>query len=283
MDWDRLTLRLNHGFGRIRCPEGWSLRPGWGWTLADCDFWLVWAGRGWMKLGQRRIRLRPGVCLWMRPGVRDYEAQQEPSDRLGVTFCHFDLLDSDGQPIREHDRLPAEAHEVSDLSLFEAVARRVIELRMAAALRDEDEGGPTQRLARTLLKGLLMELEAGPLEEEQPTLSGTQRLHHEMALRAAAQISEDPASLPSMAELARRSGYSPDHFGRIFRRVIGMSPQAYAVEARVDRARRLLSESAMSVGQIAAALGYADVHFFSRQFKSKTGRSPRDYRQRPGP
>jgi AraC family transcriptional regulator, arabinose operon regulatory protein len=80
-------------------------------------------------------------------------------------------------------------------------------------------------------------------------------------------------------ELARETGYSPDHFSRVFKQVTGQTPQALKVQARLERARQLLTESSLSISMIANALGYEDVFFFSRQFKEKTGRTPTAYRK----
>jgi YesN/AraC family two-component response regulator len=42
----------------------------------------------------------------------------------------------------------------------------------------------------------------------------------------------------------------------------------------VERARHLLDETELTVGQVATILGYSDVAYFSRQFKRYAGRSP---------
>ena len=60
----------------------------------------------------------------------------------------------------------------------------------------------------------------------------------------------------------------------------GHRPQAYVIEAKLERARQLLAESALSISEIAEALGYRDIYFFSRQFRQRTGGSPTDYRRR---
>jgi len=82
--------------------------------------------------------------------------------------------------------------------------------------------------------------------------------------------------------MASQAGYSPDHFSRLFKRILGISPQAHAIRVRIDRARQLLIESSLTISQIADALGYDDVFFFSRQFKARTGQTPGQYRQSGG-
>ena len=48
---------------------------------------------------------------------------------------------------------------------------------------------------------------------------------------------------------------------------------------RVDKARRLLSESDMSVTEISYACGFGTERSFNRNFHSITGRTPTEYRE----
>ena len=47
---------------------------------------------------------------------------------------------------------------------------------------------------------------------------------------------------PTLAELAGRSGYSPSHLQRVFKRATGLSPAAYARARKIQRAERTLCE-----------------------------------------
>ncbi|MDO8372128.1 MAG: helix-turn-helix domain-containing protein [Polaromonas sp.] len=60
----------------------------------------------------------------------------------------------------------------------------------------------------------------------------------------------------------------------------GDSPLALLQQARVDKAKQLLNDSAWSIAQITEAVGYADVPTFSRLFASRVGESPARYRRR---
>jgi transcriptional regulator GlxA family with amidase domain len=147
--------------------------------------------------------------------------------------------------------------------------RRVIELRAE----------PAAGVATALLEALLMELArehaAAPGMDE----SGLGQHHREVILRAAAQIRESPGRVPAIAALARQAGYSVDHFSRVFLKITRARPQDYIINARIERARQLLSESNLTVGMIAEALGFRDIFFFSRQFRQKTGQTPTEFRR----
>lgn len=60
----------------------------------------------------------------------------------------------------------------------------------------------------------------------------------------------------------------------------GDSPLALLQQARVDKAKQLLSDSAWSIAQITEAVGYADVPTFTRLFANHVGETPARYRRR---
>lgn len=249
--------------GRVRCDPGWRLGPDFGPRLRDFDLWYVWAGRGSMRLHEgQTIDLRPGIGLWMRPN-RTYIAEQDEENRLGVTFIHFDLAEQQQPPAEE-------VHGITDAGYGDALLRRVVELW-------RDPADARKGVAEALLHAFLVDLTTEH-DRYKPEFVGTARHHRDQVMAAAASMRAAPAAIPSVAELARQAGYSPDHFTRIFREVLGQNPSEFAINQRIDRARSLLSESSLSIGQIATTLGYDSVFYFSRQFKERVGVSPSAYR-----
>ena len=261
----KYRLRINR-CGRVRCEPGWHLGPGWAQGLNDFDLWFVWAGGGLMQTSEGEVRLGPGSCLWMRPGRR-YEATQDPAARLGVSFVHFELLSAGGRALPLSGiEPPVEAVVVRHFAFFDAALNRVIE-----AQREETGAA----VATTILAALLTELIHLPPANE----AGLAKHHREKIQQATARIRESPGACPEVADLACLAGYSVDHFSRVFLQVTGHRPRAYVIEAKLERARQLLSESALAIGEIAEALGYRDIFFFSRQFRQHTGCSPTAYRR----
>lgn len=86
----------------------------------------------------------------------------------------------------------------------------------------------------------------------------------------------------TIAELAALAGLSPFHFARAFRKSIGVPPRRYLTELRLAKARRLLTETDMSVGDIAAAVGYSEPSVLARLFRQELGVTPTAYRRRRG-
>ena len=281
MDWSQINIRIGT-CGRVRCEPGWHLGPDWWKQLRDFDLWLVWAGRGQMRTSERELDLHPGICLWMRPG-RCYEATQDPSNRLGVTYLHFTILDKKGSAMKSCSDIPAEVHVVRDLPFFDAVSRRIVELEQKTRSVHNMVANRTRSHAEDMMPLLLRELDWYPSLEKEGPASSAFRYHRDKILEHVSRLYESPGDAPEVRQLARQCGCSSDHYTRIFKAVTGSTPQNLRIHARIDRARRLLDEASLSISQIAEALGYSDVFHFSRQFKQKTGHAPLHYRRRSSP
>jgi AraC-like DNA-binding protein len=253
--------------GRVRCEPGWRLGADWSARLRDFDLWFCWAGKGRMLLEDGEMPLFPGACVWMRPGRR-YEAAQDPQARLGVNFIHFELLGAANESLSAV-LSPPERLTTRDVEFVDQLQQRIINL-------SHEPGGA--HAAGLLLKGLLAAL----VTEQQRggRLTGTELHHHELMHRIAARMRENPSAISSLAELAREGGYSADHFSAVFAQVVGMRPQAYLIKVRLERAKQLLAETDLPIGQIADAVGIESPFFFSRQFRAKTGMTPSAYRRR---
>jgi transcriptional regulator GlxA family with amidase domain len=64
---------------------------------------------------------------------------------------------------------------------------------------------------------------------------------------------------------------------RLFKRHTGMSVKEYLVRCKLDRARSLLTQSSMTVTEVALSLDYADVYIFSKLFRKYFGLPPSHY------
>lgn len=96
-------------------------------------------------------------------------------------------------------------------------------------------------------------------------------------LRAREALDQAPIPL-EVTRIAEDCGMSEVTFRRRFTAALGMSPRDFAISARIERACAHLLTSDIPIAVIATALGYPDLSFFSRQFRQRTGMTPRAYR-----
>jgi AraC family transcriptional regulator len=88
-----------------------------------------------------------------------------------------------------------------------------------------------------------------------------------------------PVAAQSTACLAAEAGLHPVYVARAFRRWFGCSLASYMRVIRLERARRLILESAQPLAAIAAETGFADQSHLTRLLRQRTGRTPAALRQ----
>lgn len=92
----------------------------------------------------------------------------------------------------------------------------------------------------------------------------------------------------SLEELAGISHFSPFHFHRIFRAMVGESVSQYVRRLRLESAAVRLTQTDKPILELALAAGYASHESFTRAFKDAFGMSPSEFRKNqqappPGP
>ncbi|MEU6269124.1 helix-turn-helix transcriptional regulator [Saccharopolyspora shandongensis] len=100
------------------------------------------------------------------------------------------------------------------------------------------------------------------------------------AVRAGIAVMRDRLAEPlTLADIAAEAHLSVYHFIRVFRAATGETPHRFLTRLRIERAQRLLSDSALTVGQIAERCGFASPGALSAAFLSHVGVRPSAYRK----
>jgi AraC-like DNA-binding protein len=79
-------------------------------------------------------------------------------------------------------------------------------------------------------------------------------------------------------DMAAAAGLSRAHFSREFRRAFGVSPYAYLLTRRLERAAALLRNTDNSVAEVSLAVGLQGIGSFTTSFKRAFGKTPTEYR-----
>lgn len=100
-----------------------------------------------------------------------------------------------------------------------------------------------------------------------------------LAERIYAYITEHFSENITLETLAARFSYSKDHIIRVFKSMYKITPHQYLRQCRICYAKVLLSNEEMSVSEVAAESGFADVSVFYRAFIQLEGISPSQYKK----
>ena len=93
--------------------------------------------------------------------------------------------------------------------------------------------------------------------------------------RAVEYIQDQPDTDLTVSGIAQAVCLSPYHFTRLFKESTGQSPYQYVVEARVRKAKELLTTGKFTIGEVAHRVGFVDQSHLTRHFKSVFGLPPK--------
>ena len=240
--------------------------PTWKWhkrekALPNYDLFYVWSGEGTLIRNDISYEISRGSCFLFRPG--DHTSAVHNSQKpLVLSYIHFDVLET----VTE---VPLPYRIIRETVDFEYMLARCVRLFLVPTYGAKEEG---QLILKQLMIQLLRE------DQDQPVQKMVSNQLSEVIHEIANYIQQHPGIQHRVADLAARAGLSPRYFSIKFKELIGTSVQTYMIRTRIERAQHLLLHAGMNVTEVADALGYRDIFFFSRQFKQYTGKSPSEIR-----
>lgn len=254
------NIKIN-SCGISDCDAAWHWDTGES-GFQDFDLWFVLRGKGRIITERETAEVERGSCLLLFPET--HYVGEHGSDHLLIMNVHFSFSGAERALFR--GELPFLYRKIHDISYMRSTLSRVIRLYNSAKAGDA-EAFFRAALAEYFLSGT--EEESRELGKDKPGI----------VQKICDIINISPEAPHSLADLAAEYGYSADYLGRIFSRGAGIPFSEYLANARVNKAKFLLSSTSLSVEGVAEALGYYDACYFSRQFKRITGTSPGKYRK----
>jgi AraC family transcriptional regulator len=79
--------------------------------------------------------------------------------------------------------------------------------------------------------------------------------------------------------VAKQVGMSYFHFSRAFKQSLGMTPTNYIAERRIERAKKLMQDTALPISEIALRSGFSSQSHFTTSFRRLSGVTPRSFRK----
>jgi AraC family transcriptional regulator len=125
-----------------------------------------------------------------------------------------------------------------------------------------------------LLSGLARSETEGPPADA----ASSHRPVVERVVAAMRERADGPLTLRDMADVAHLSPY---HFARVFKDVTGIPPGEFLGALRLERAKRLLLTTDLSVSEVCFEVGYESLGTFTARFKRLVGVSPGRMRRLP--
>lgn len=226
----------------------------WPISTLSAPFWrFYWnADPGaWIEFKERRYDLLPGDFFLIPPNTPGEPHVDQP---VGHLYMHFST----------QEPYASIAPEIFHYPLTRDIQNLVTGL-VGGIKRQQNDSQHFRMKALALIHLALTRIPANRLLPHRADDRIDRVLEH---------ITTHLAAGLSNANLARIAGLHTNAFTRLFRNVVGESPQRYINTKRIDRACTMLHNTAISMEEAAASLGFCDRYHFSRVFKQRRGIGP---------
>jgi AraC-like DNA-binding protein len=137
-----------------------------------------------------------------------------------------------------------------------------------------------RRAANAYRSILMLQLAREAARVEAPSSSQHDDRMEKTVRDVCAMIDRNPSHPWVVAELAQIAGLSRGRFSAHFKRFASIPPKEYAINARLREARMLLTNTSLSMGDIAERCGFSSAFYMSRLFNKRIGCPPSHYAER---
>ncbi len=236
---------------------------------------LVLRGSARLQANLETYDLGPGSLMVLSPYViKQWPFISEDFDGLSIFFTK-EFIAASGLNLDAFAFFERDARHVFSLPLAEAASMtallRTIEQKYDAphAYREE--------ILRSLIHILLHE--TAPIYSAQHVAAKTRQTRSQLIAAEFKQlVNTHYATERGLAFYADKLCITPKHLAETVKEATGKRAVAWLAEAVLLEANVLLQNPALSIGQIAEALHFADQSTFGRFFRNKAGVSPAGYR-----
>ncbi|SEN84363.1 AraC family transcriptional regulator [Paenibacillus sp. OV219] len=265
----------------VPAAEQWGPR-----IIPDYQLFCLLSGEAEVRIGQEHYTLHAGDSALYGPHCPHKITVKSDAVFIGIHFAYIQESLAPVHPaysieacseeelqtsVRRSYKLELYNDELLELPpFFTLPGLEPILMRIVNEYLNEQPG------FRVVLRALMTELLAAIVRNQ--LTKRPRSLEQSKIDPALTAINKQPEKNWTVNELAALCGYHVIYFSSLFRKCTGESPKQYLISERIRKAKYyLLSGEKMEV--IAERLGYASVHYFSRNFKEETGLTPTEFKQ----
>jgi AraC-like DNA-binding protein len=230
------------------------------------EFYLVTGGQIPLTVGGKTVVVRHGQMALANAHFGNYGVLRNDACRYSCVSFRLSSREMRERFAKEPLLMVVQAPDPSLPALYTVIAQLL--------------HSPERPFRAELLKAeslrFLVAVHASIGRRHSDGITGLSRI--DTALRLVAESSADAKI--SLGQLACSASLSPSRFIRVFKAQLGVTPMQYLMRLRINRSKRLLANTDLSVKEAALTVGFEDQLYFSRVFKKETGATPSLWRAR---
>jgi len=233
----------------------------------DAMLTLLLGGRGRYLWPGGSVAVAAGMIGLVLPGPEPGVLMAEPDEPYDHVYCRF----AGDEALRMAERIAAAQRGARFFAhpAWEALSAVLLRTLARGEVRAVADAGRMDRADAVLAEALTL-LESPPSEPAAPAPPSAAQL--------LAYLHDRVAEPTDLAAMAQHFGYSKSHLCRLGRAALGTTIQRAWEDARMERARVLLTQRSLPVAEVARRTGYADPAYFANVFRRRLGLTPSAYR-----
>lgn len=212
------------------------------------------------EINGRLVRGSAGDVLIAKPGDILYHG---PTPEMSVGFSN-DWINVDGEDFSELlGRYPLPVNRPFHVASSRLVASAIERIHRERSFALDGYEQKCDMIMSNMIIDLFRDFKGGE------KLTPRDKLE-----RARGEIMRDFRREWTLGDMAALAGYSSSRFSALYKGIYGRSPVDDLINTRIENAKLLLLYSNMPVQDIAEAVGFSSIYYFSKHFKKKEGLSP---------
>ncbi len=231
---------------------------------------------------ERRFTLRKDELAFHRPGIsHHFEVGKTPTTLFVLSF----ICTNECMKLFSRKVVQITGQERAIIALIIDELKNAFELNQGLLQLGEfkpsaDAPVGAEQLICGYLEWLLIRLIRAGVDRQEPRMdvaSLEEALETRIMSDIKAYIDAHLSERITIAQLAAHVHYSRAHITVQFKAATGMSIMDYVAGQRIEKAKTMLAAGEYTVSQIAEALGFASLQYFSRRFHQAVGCAPSQY------
>lgn len=270
MDINKLNLINNLDLRLYYCgTQNCSPNHSWGPAIKEhFKIHYIHKGKGIFRLGNETYHLKEGQGFLICPNVIAYY-KADDEEPWSYSWCAFDGINAEAYLKR--------ANLTNDNPIFEYnkddKVNKCFEEMIQATNSEKSSDLRLQSLLYLFLATIIDEAVLDQSLEETKT---NKSIYINKAIDF---IHINYSRKIRVSEVAKFIGLDRKYISKLFKDIVGVTIQDYLISFRINKAKEMMKDKKLSIGDISRSVGYDNPLIFSKIFKKVNGMSPSKYRE----
>lgn len=256
----------------IKCIYSAHLNVGSAWSYSDkktnyCNLVLICKGQGIFTCNNQTYIVKEGDIIFFPMGVsRTMRSDGGELTFRSINFIYSFIFENNRKwTTTYHDINIKIIRHIADKILFRRIERLFIQIQKYYLIPQNSADFHMRYYATELIQLLIT--------DNSKSISFSEQNMIDNSIKYMSVHFKEKITLNQLSEI---SGKSISYYGKIFKKITGVSPIEYLLLIRISYAKKLL-ENGTSITETAQACGFASLYYFSKAFKKKELMSPSEY------